>query len=376
MRKALVLSGGGGRGAYHVGVIEALVKLGWMEDGQGPDIIAGTSIGSTNGAALASGLTVAQLKERWLEMHTEDVHRLSSDLPSYMQPMLRFMLRSVLTSDEHGGRGMPSEAEDEDAIDDVDAPGMFGRFKSFFNARPFRSLLDTAPWRRTLAPWMNWERINSPQSPAFLVTTTDLQCGDLRLFINHDIKGNPIDRLTLDHIMASSSIPVVYPWTKLDGHLYWDGAVISNTPLGPVISMAPEEDMDIVVVMMTPWSEEGHTADEELLDPPQDIVQSLTLALDWAMLASYRQAFRIMRRYNQLAEAAEKLNRAADITGDESFRMTGVLPRRIAEPTVISPEHLMPMEWIVDYESERHEQLFEMGYRDTLRAFALRPPLH
>ena len=74
---------------------------------------------------------------------------------------------------------------------------------------------------------MNWERINSPQSPTFLVTATDLQCGDLRLFINHDLQGRPIDRLTLDHIMASSSIPVVYPWTQLDEHLYWDGAVIS-----------------------------------------------------------------------------------------------------------------------------------------------------
>ena len=81
-KKALVLSGGGGRGAYHVGVIEALVARGWMEDGQGPDIIAGTSIGAINAAALASGMTVAQLRERWLAMHTEEVHRLSGDLPA------------------------------------------------------------------------------------------------------------------------------------------------------------------------------------------------------------------------------------------------------------------------------------------------------
>ena len=52
-KKALVLSGGGGRGAYHIGVIEALVERGWMEDGKGPDIIAGTSIGAINAAALA-----------------------------------------------------------------------------------------------------------------------------------------------------------------------------------------------------------------------------------------------------------------------------------------------------------------------------------
>ena len=55
MKKALVLSGGGGRGAYHFVVIEALVEPGWMQDRVGPDIIAGTSIGAINAAALASG---------------------------------------------------------------------------------------------------------------------------------------------------------------------------------------------------------------------------------------------------------------------------------------------------------------------------------
>src|SRR5262245_16547543 len=84
--KALVLSGGGGRGAYHVGVIEELVRQGWIADGQGPDIIAGTSIGAINAAALASGLTIAQLKDHWLAMHTEEVHRLSSDLPVAARP--------------------------------------------------------------------------------------------------------------------------------------------------------------------------------------------------------------------------------------------------------------------------------------------------
>src|SRR5919109_2280475 len=102
-KKALVLSGGGGRGAYHIGVLEALIQHGWMQDGKGPDIIAGTSIGAINAAALASGLPLKELKERWLAMHTEEVHRLSNDLPAAARPLLSFILRSVLTSDAHGG---------------------------------------------------------------------------------------------------------------------------------------------------------------------------------------------------------------------------------------------------------------------------------
>src|SRR6266542_4084209 len=111
-KKALVLSGGGGRGAYHIGVIEALVERGWMEDGKGPDIIAGTSIGAINAAAIASGLTVAQLKSYWLAMHTEDVHRLSNDLPAVSRPLVRFLLRSVLTSGTHGGEQISIPEED------------------------------------------------------------------------------------------------------------------------------------------------------------------------------------------------------------------------------------------------------------------------
>jgi len=45
------------------------------------------------------------------------------------------------------------------------------------------------------------------------------------------------------------------------------------------------------------------------------------------------------------------------------------MPYRVAEPLVIAPQKLMPLEWIVDYEGKNHQALFEMGYRDALRAF-------
>ena len=245
MKKALVLSGGGGRGAYHVGVIEALVERGWMQDGVGPDIIAGTSIGAINAAALASGLTVAQLKARWLDMHTEDVHRLSGDLPAVSRPLVRFLMRSVLTSEAHGGASVVLLPEERT----MNAQGFLERIGQVFRTRPFRSLLDTAPWRYTLSRWMDFDRINAPDSPALLLTATDLQTGDLRVFCNRPLRDHPADRITLDHLMASSSIPTVYTWTEIDGRKYWDGAVLANTPLGPVIDLAAGDDVEIVVVM-------------------------------------------------------------------------------------------------------------------------------
>jgi NTE family protein len=243
-KKALVLSGGGGRGAYHIGVLEALVEHGWMEDGQGPDIIAGTSIGAINAAALASGLKVAELKRRWLAMHTEEVHRLSTDLPAAARPLLRFMLRSVLTSDAHGGARDTLPAEERS----MSAPSLLDRLSKLFHATPFRSLLDTTPWRYTLGDWMNFERINSSAAPALLLAATELQTGALRVFCNRELNGQPADTIILDHLMASSSIPIVYPWTEIGSEKYWDGAVLANTPLEPVIDLAGDDDVDILVV--------------------------------------------------------------------------------------------------------------------------------
>jgi NTE family protein len=329
-----------------VGVVQALVERGWMPDGGAPDIIAGTSIGAINAAALASGHTVAQLRARWLAMHTEDVHRLSADLPAASRPLVRFILRGVLTSDAHGGAPAPLPPEERE----MSAESFLDRIGRVFRASPFRSLLDTRPWRRTLAGWMDFERINAPGAPALLLAATDLQSGDLRVFCNHDLPGRPRDVIGLDHLMASSSIPMIYPWTELDGRKYWDGAVLANTPLGPVIDLAGDEDVDIVVVMMTPWDADPQDMQAQLQDMPQDLAQGLSLTLDWALLASYRTALKMLRAYNRLAEAAGRLERAAEASGDASLRMSGRVPRAISEPLVIAPQQLMPLDWIVDYE--------------------------
>lgn len=359
MKKALILSGGGARGAYHVGVVQALTELGWMPDGRGPDIIAGTSIGAINAAAIASGLSVAQLRAAWLAMHTEDVHRLSAEIPAVARPLLRFLLRGVLTSDAHGGAG-PGLPPGEGA---QSAQSVFARLGELFRARPFRSLLDTAPWRRTLAGWMDFARVNGPDAPALLLAATELQSGALRVFCNRPLAGRPADQIGLDHLMASSSIPAVYPWTQVGAGSYWDGAVLANTPLDPVIDLAGDEALEIVVVLMTPWGPSAEAA-APAAPVPQDLAQSIALTLDWALLASYRVAFELLDQRNRLADAIAAM-RDAGLPPPP-----GPAPRRIPMPIVVAPRQLMPLEWIVDYEEANHLRLFELGYADAMRAMA------
>ncbi|NTW97732.1 MAG: patatin-like phospholipase family protein, partial [Oscillochloris sp.] len=323
-KKALVLSGGGARGAYHIGVIEALVEAGWMQDGRGPDIIAGTSIGAINAAALASGMTVARMRELWMQMHTEDVHRLSADLPPLARPLVRFLLRSVLTSQAHGGTAGYSLPESERG---QSAQGMLSRLGELFRARPFRSLLDTAPWRATLTDWMDFGRINSAAAPALLIAATELQTGALEVFCNRPLSGRPADQIGIEHLMASSSIPIIYPWTEIGGGKYWDGAVLANTPLDPVIDLAGDDDVEIIVVMMTPWNADPTATRKRAGVMPQDLVQALTLTLDWALLASYRVAFESIVCRNRLADALGRLELAAAALGDRSLMPAGDVPR-------------------------------------------------
>lgn len=360
MKKALVLSGGGARGAYHIGVMEALVETGWMQDGHGPDILAGTSIGAINAAALASGHTVDRLRKLWLDMHTEDVHRLSGDIPPLVRPLLRFLLRSVLTSQAHGGAAdydlLPHERTQTTVR-------FLRRLGELFRVRPFRGLLDTAPWRRTLASWMDFDRINSPAAPALLVAATEVQSGALEVFCNRPLQGRPAQTLTLDHILASASIPIIYPWTTIGARKYWDGAVVANTPLEPVIDLAGDDDLDIIVVMMTPWSP---SADHASTTVPQDLAQAMTLTLDWALLGSYRVAFAALEQRNRLARAIACL-RAAGIEPPP-----GPIPRPIAMPTVIAPQTPMPLDWILDYEHVNHYYLFAQGRADALRVLNAR----
>jgi NTE family protein len=75
-KRALVLSGGGGRGAYHVGVLRFLEEHEWF-----PDIVVGTSIGAVNGAAIASGHRAHSLWALWQRLRTRDVQKTQHQPP-------------------------------------------------------------------------------------------------------------------------------------------------------------------------------------------------------------------------------------------------------------------------------------------------------
>lgn len=207
---ALVLQGGGALGSYQAGVFEAL-------DGAGIEIdwIAGISIGAVNAAILAGnppGRRLERLRSFW--------NTATAALPSLMLPL--------------GDLGREWAHEwSAAAVMATGVPGFFTpRALPPIFAPPGScdalSFYDSAPLRATLNELVDWDLLND--GPVRLsVGAVDIESGNFHYFDTQD------ERLDARHIMASGALPPGLPPIEIDGRLYWDGGLVSNTPLTHVL---------------------------------------------------------------------------------------------------------------------------------------------
>ncbi|WP_420642262.1 patatin-like phospholipase family protein [Candidatus Leptofilum sp.] len=320
-KRALVLSGGGGRGAYHVGVLRFLEEHEWY-----PDVVVGTSIGAVNGAALASGHTANSLWALWRKLRTKHVQK-----PNW---------------------------------------------------NPFSavSLLDTSPLKETLLNegWVDFERINDPEKTAvhLRITATEISTGLLHIFSN---SLNDKTEITVEHILSSCSIPLIYPHTHLGATKYWDGAVVANTPLSAAIATGAEE---IIVVIMTPIKQTGDDSSLPTLPTnlPTNLYEAASMTLEWALLASFQADMKMFSLINSLAEIRDELDKIQadypDVVDQYMQDMNNFVGanvkhdyKKLKYPTIVCPKDFIPVEQIVSYTQKWHEKLYKMGYDDARAAW-------
>lgn len=370
--RTLILSGGGGRGAFHIGVLDYLSqadKPGVDAAHQGPwepEIIVGTSIGAVNGAAIAQGMTSQELIARWRAL--EEAH--VEGLPPMMGPLARWFSNQVYRRilDER----LPTVPGDvATSMPPPDTWPLLPFLPAALSKRLFgrwANLLDTGPLRRTLAEdWGISQEKLAASDKTLLISATNVQTGELRVFANRPIISRKTGQartdtevgIDVDRILASCSIPLIYPWTRIGNDYFWDGAVVANTPLGPALDAAAsqydlEEPMEAVVVLMTPWWESGQIPPSRQA-LPRDFGQAITWTLDWALLASFRAHLQLLRSFN------------AQIALDEA---AGV-PRRYRRIDVIiaAPEEFLPVERIIDYDEDASSALIALGRAAAQAAF-------
>jgi NADPH-dependent 2,4-dienoyl-CoA reductase/sulfur reductase-like enzyme/predicted acylesterase/phospholipase RssA len=201
----LILQGGGAMGAFEGGVVRALEEAGIFTD-----IIAGVSIGAFNGAIIAGNPNnaAAALKAFWNELAVDTPawgandtgmaafsswYNLAVGSPNFFRPR---WLNPML------------------ALEQLPAT--------------WTSFYDTQPGKALLSRYVDFATLK--QSPVrLLVSAVDVESGRLRVFDSY------CDDITADHILASGSLPPGFPWTTIEGRHYWDGAIISNSPLEQVM---------------------------------------------------------------------------------------------------------------------------------------------
>jgi NTE family protein len=368
--RTLVLSGGGGRGAFHAGVYKYLmqaVKPGVNADHQGawqPDVVIGTSIGAVNGAAITQGITAEALERFWLGLREHHIQGLPPGMGWLARRVANLVLKPSI------GTTLPvvdaAKAFSPQVSDSWPPLPILPKWLAKRLIGQWNNLLDTAPLYETLVKTLQIDPDKIAVSPiTLIISATSVRTGDSVFFSNRQIyhprTGDMYvrDAITPRRVIASCSIPLIYPWTKdVDGEIYWDGAVVTNTPFAPALDAVRdrplEESMEAVVVMMTPWWEttEACPAIGRL---PQDFGEAMTFTLDWALLASFRTELKLSRSFNRLNEVA--------IANGEPPRY------RFVRDVIVAPEKFLDVTRIIDYDEPASRSLIDQGYRAAEQAF-------
>lgn len=230
-RIALVLSGGGARGAYEAGVLSYLLGDFRRVLGRRPrfSIVSGTSVGAIHACYLAARATEDDAGERlariWSSFEIDSVYRLRA------RSVLRMSLRTL------GLDGAADVADGETAPTTI--PGLF-------DVEPLQALIrDEIPWGRIRT------NIGTGEVDAVAIATTEVRTGRTVIFVEN--RTGEIDRWARDpfivarpavleasHAMASAAIPFFFPTVRVGTSFFCDGSLRLNTPLAPALRLGAE----------------------------------------------------------------------------------------------------------------------------------------
>ncbi|HEY6558361.1 MAG TPA: patatin-like phospholipase family protein [Polyangiaceae bacterium] len=306
---ALVLSGGGTRGAYEAGVVLGLMEVLGRRPQDGPlfSVLSGTSVGAINAVYLAANAQrgdhgIHALCTLWSSLKLSDHarFRLSSWTGSAGRALARLRL---LEAGERGGR----------------------------------SLIDTRPLERIVDRSIDWAQlhanVDAGRVSALLVAALHVVSGRTTIFAElapgAEFKGARDDRrvarferVRLDHVLASAALPILFPTRRVGEHYYCDGGLRFNTPISPAIRAGAER---LVVVSVRHERTAGEVAATELLASGSDgrdpsAVFLIGKLLNALLLDPVSYDLQVLDRLNQLMEALD-----GALTPEEMARVNEVL---------------------------------------------------
>ena len=335
-RIALVLQGGGALGAYQAGAYQAL-----HEAGLEPDWVAGVSIGGINGALIAGNAPehrLDRLREFW-ETITRPTWPFTADGDEARR------VRNNWSSFEAMMFGQPGFFSPN-----VPPPWMSPR-----GADTATSFYDSAPLRETLRRLVDFDLLNQT-SMHYAAGAVNVLNGNFYYFDNAQIE------ITAEHVMASGALPPALPMVQIDSSWYWDGGLVSNTPLQHLLDNAQCRSM--LVFQVDLFSAKGVLPRDmfDVLAREKDIRYSSRTRLITDTYAKRHQQNLILRRL---------LDKLGDANLDDEERALKDKLCRLPKITIL---HLIYQQTAYegqakdyDFSAQSMHEHWNRGYQDTQR---------
>jgi NTE family protein len=331
----LVFQGGGALGAYQAGVYQAL-----HEAGIEPDWIIGTSIGAINASLIAGNEPenrLDRLEEFWRRMRRKEFLGLStwpglSDTASYWSTLLG---------------GIPGFFE-PNPLAFLGAHYPLGRDKAGFYS--------TAPLEKTLIELVDFSLVERC-TPRLTVGAAHVRTSQMRYFDSRE------SAITARHIMASGALPPAFPAVRIDGELYWDGGILSNTPTEAIFDDNPRRNSLIFAVHM--WNPMGPEPETiwDVLHRQKDIQYSSRVA---SHIARQRQVHRLRHVVSELLRFIPADGRNDPVVKDlaEYGCRTQMHVVQLLAPRLDNENHTKD----IDFSPAGVRVRWEAGHADTTRA--------
>lgn len=334
-RVALVLQGGGALGAYQAGVYQAL-----HEGGLEPDWIAGISIGGINGAIIAGNppeQRVERLRRFW---ETITARAGAAFVPDGDDPRRALNIWSSMQTMALGQPGFF-------------APQPVNPWLSPRGARTATSFYDSAPLRQTLQALVDFDYLNS-NGTRYACGSVNVRTGNFVYFDNTQTQIGP------EHVMASGALPPALPMVQVGTDWYWDGGVVSNTPLQHVFDHIGSEST--LVFQVDLFSARGRLPRDmaDVLARQKDIQYSSRTRLITDMyMQRYQQNRLVKRLLDKVPESA--------LTDEET-----ALKQQLATQPGVTLVHLIHQQAAYETQAKDYEfsaasmrEHWDSGYRDT-----------
>jgi NTE family protein len=337
----LVLQGGGALGSYQAGVYQAL-----HEAGVEPDWIIGTSIGAINASLIAGNEIenrLPRLREFWKRMEQNPTWNFADLFPGFNEKL------SYWSTITHGVAGFFR-------------PNPLAHVGDAYALGPDNAgYYSTAPLQETLEELVDFDLVNRCE-PRLTVGAAHVRTSRMCYFDSRDCA------ITIRHVLASGALPPAFPAVRIEGELYWDGGILSNTPTEAVFDDTPRVDSLIFSVHL--WNPAGSepTTMAEVFNRHKDVQYSSRIS---SQIQRQQQLHRLRHVINQLAWRLPEADRqSAAVRELTSYGcQTTMHVVRLLAPQLDRETHTKD----IDFSASGIKQRWDAGYAHTKSVLASKP---